>query len=391
VKRALLLGLLAAGRVAAAADLTPTFMAQMDADVHADEGTNYDGFQLTRLRLGVRAEPVPWLLAVGVLEYDSGPDAEVKPFEAYLEVTAARSWHFSVGFRRTPLFHTAKDELIESLPIPELSLPVRALWPGVDLGVEAHYTPETVPLEAWLRVGNGSQSAEGNDGPDPALDARADLVLGRARPGREKDFWGLRVGAGGHAKYREDTSGLSDTTPDGFEFYHPAPTWGWQVLGESHIAAWVGRLSATLEGGIAREERSETAGGPTAPRIAQAPIFTAGGALELAWLAWGAPRVPGQSGVPGKWPNATPFSWADWRGGSLEVAARIERVDLEYGAPDVQAGGAEGVALAVDWWATPFAGLSLAAYDYHYLLSPVEEPGQTTFWLVMARATVSFR
>jgi phosphate-selective porin OprO/OprP len=75
----------------------------------------------------------------------------------------------------------------------------------------------------------------------------------------------------------------------------------------------------------------------------------------------------------------------------VEVAARLERVDLEYGASDVQAGGAQGASLAVDWWATPFAALTLAAYDYHYMLSPVEEPGQTSFWLVLARATVSFR
>jgi phosphate-selective porin OprO/OprP len=371
-------------------DLQPTFMAQVDEDTHAAEGTSFNGFELQRLRLGLRAEPTPWFVAVGVFEY---ADEKVSPFEVYAEATALRSWHLSVGFRRTPLFHTAKDDLIESLPIPELSLPTRAMWPGVDLGAEVHYTPDTLPIEGWFRIGNGSQSVEGNDGPNPAIDARLDAVVGRARPGFENQLWGFRAGAGMHAKNREDTTGLTDTTPDGFLFYHPAPTNGWQVIGEGHIAGWWGPLSATLEGGLAREERlSEGFGEPSEP-----PIYTRGAAFELAWMVRGAPRPPGQSGrtgdMPqlGRWPNEEPWSWDAWRGGSIEVAARLERVDLEYNAANVIPGGAQGGAIAIDWWATRFAALSLAAYDYQYFRSPLEDPGQTNFWLVLARTTVSFR
>jgi hypothetical protein len=216
-------------------------------------------------------------------------------------------------------------------------------------------------------------------------------VFGRARPGHEADFWGLRFGAGEHAKYREDTTGLTDMTPDGFVFYHPAATWGWQTISEGHLSLWAGRLTATVEGGWAREARSAGGTTPTAPRTTLPAIDTAGGDVELSWMVWGAPRVPGQSGVPGKWPNPSPFSANDWRGGSVEVSARLEHLNLEYGAADVKAGGAEGVAVAVNWWATPFAAFSLAVYDDRYYLSPIEEPGQTEFWLALARATVSFR
>jgi phosphate-selective porin OprO and OprP len=364
---------------------TPTFMSQIDYDSHATEPATFNGFELARLRLGLRANPVPWFSAVASFEYSHG---SVTPFESYVEAVAARSWHRSVGFRRTPLFHTAKDELIEALPIPELSLPARALWPGVDLGAEVHYTPETVPVEAWLRFGNGSDSVQGNDGPNPTFDGRTDLVLGRARPDTQ-GFWGLRVGVGGHAKNRVDATGLTDTTPDGFLFYHAAPTNGWQVITEAHAALWLGRWTATLEAGAAAEQRVVTSTAGVTTQLA--PLQTRGEAFELACMVWGPPRRPGQSGAPGVFPNETPFTFAGWRGGSVEVAARIERVDLEADAPDIRPGGAEGGAVSVDWWATPFTALSLAAYDYHFFLAPIEEPSETSFWLVTARATVSFR
>jgi phosphate-selective porin OprO/OprP len=341
---------------AAPITLQPTFMAQLDFDAHAPEPATYDGFVLQRMRLGLRTSLGSWFTAVGSFEY---ADQKVSPFEVYVEATASKSWHFAVGFRRTPLFHTAKDELIESLPV-----------------------------EAWARVGNGSQSVEGNDGPNPAFDFRTDVVLGRAQPHRDT-WWGLRFGVGGHAKNRVSTTGLSDTTPDGFLFYHPVPTNGWQVIGEAHLGAWLGPWTLTLEGGTATEQRSETT--PTGTTITQPSIATRGAAFEVAYMAWGAPRRPGQSGVPGVWPNEAPWTGGQWRGGSIEVAARIERVDLEADAPDIRPGGAEGGAVAVDWWATPFVALTLAGYDYHYFLAPIEEPSETNFWLVIARTTVSFR
>jgi hypothetical protein len=42
------------------------------------------------------------------------------------------------------------------MSVPELPLAVRSFWPGVDLGLEAHYVPiDRVPVEAWARVGEG--------------------------------------------------------------------------------------------------------------------------------------------------------------------------------------------------------------------------------------------
>ena len=211
------------------------------------------------------------------------------------------------------------------------------------------------------------------------------LVLGTAR-GTGPGFFGARLGVGGHIKYREFDDGLSDTTADGFLFYHPVPTFGWQSIGEAHAALWLGPLMATLEGGYAREERSKAEFGALAgQRIQQAPIDTYGGALEVAWMIWGEHRVSN------RWPGDQQFIPDAWTRGSLEVAARIERVDLEANAADVKPGGAEGFAAAVNWWATSFTALSLAAYDYHYFANPIEEPTESSSWLVLARVTASFR
>jgi phosphate-selective porin OprO and OprP len=369
----------------ASIDLAPTTMAQLDYDAHAAEGANHDGFVLQRARLGLRVRPVPWLLLVTTVEYANG---KVLPFEVLAEAVARHAWYFSVGFRRTPLFHSAKDELIESLPIPELSLVTRALWPGVDLGADVHYQSERVPVEAWLRVGNGSQNVAGNDNNYPALDLRVDAVLGKARVGHEASWWGFRAGLGGHAKYRQDTTGLYGSTPDGFVFYHPVPTHGWQAIGEAHVTAWLGRWTIMAEGGVARDARSGVVPATNAPAL---PVYTWGASLEVACMIWGRPRPAGQSIVPGRFPNEQPLSLTSWRGGEVEIAARLERVDLDLHAPDIVSGGAEGGALAVNWWATPYTALTLAAYDYYYFLSPIEQPGQKNFWLVMARTTLSFR
>jgi phosphate-selective porin OprO/OprP len=109
MRRLLALVLLALPLRASAFELAPTLMAQTDYVEHAAEADRDDGFQLQRLRLGLRAAPTSWLTAVGTLEYEN---SQVSVFEAYVDAVAARSWHFSVGFRRTPLFHTAKDELV---------------------------------------------------------------------------------------------------------------------------------------------------------------------------------------------------------------------------------------------------------------------------------------
>jgi phosphate-selective porin OprO/OprP len=256
------------------------------------------------------ARPTSWFIASGTLEYDGGESVRV--FEAYLEAVAATSWHFSAGLRRTPLFHTAKDEYLEGLPIPELSLPVRALWPGIDLGADVHYTPDTLPVEAWIRVGNGSQSIQGNSDEHLAYDARVDWVQGRAR-GQADSRFGLRIGGGGHIKYQENAPGLTDSTLDGFTFYHPTSTFGWQAIGEAHAAFWMGPLTATLEGGIAREERSRPVPGAfTGQRVSQAPIFTRGAALEVGWMLRGAPGLRG-SGLASRRSLPTPGEEEAWR------------------------------------------------------------------------------
>ena len=64
---------------------------------------------------------------------------------------------------------------------------------------------------------------------------------------------------------------------------------------------------------------------------------------------------------------------------------------LGLGARDVHPNGLTGEALAVRWWATGYLALALAGYHQHYDQGPLEEPDTHSSWLLLARATVSFR
>lgn len=365
--------------------LQPTLLGDVDAQLHPSEVEGENGFSLRRLRLGLRATPVSWFSAVASAELIGGEGPRV--FEGYLEVRPAAAWAISLGYRRAPLFHSARDLPIEALAVPELASPVQAFWPGVDLGLEVHHRPVELPIDAWLRVGNGAGTPAGNDSDHLAYEGRVDLVLGRAR-GRAGDasrFFGLRVGVGGHFKDEVDAPGLAGLTEGGFAFYRATPVDGWRREGEAHLALWLARLTITAEGALALEDRARPparAGGPRAPLDA---VASRGGSVEVAYMLRGPARVPGA------WPNPAPFTASSWTSGGVELAARAERLVMGLGARDVAPNGLTGEAVALRWWTTRFLGLGLAAYHFGYDAAPIEEPLVRSSWLVLARATVTVR
>ena len=259
---------------------------------------------------------------------------------------------------------------------------VRAFWPGRDVGLEVHRLPSpSFPVEAWLRVGNGSGIALGNDNSDFALDARLDAVFGRAAPRSDaRRFFGVRVGAGLHKESAEDRLGIRGATADGFLFYRPTIVYGSRHVAESHAQVLAGPVQIRAELAVAKEGRAkDTDGNPNTPRVVQDPIRSSGGSVEVAWM------ITGQHRSPGQWPASLPGR--RFGIGALEVGARFERLDLGLGAEGVARGGAKTGAFSVRWWATSFCALSAAAYYTAFEVPPIEEPNQKDSWLGLFRAT----
>ncbi|HVK65690.1 MAG TPA: hypothetical protein VM694_14505 [Polyangium sp.] len=356
------------------------FQGDIDARLHSAERVEgEDGFAVARLRLGARADFTPWFHAVAQAEW-----AQEKPalLDAYVAVRPSPSWEISLGARKTPLFAAARDEPVWMLPVPERPMIVRALWPGRDVGLEVHRLPTpSLPLEAWLRVGNGSGSVLGNDNSDFALDARLDVALGRANPmAKGTPLFGLRLGAGIHVESAEDRIGVRGTTADGFIFYRAATVYGPRRVAEAHTAAYLGPVRILGEIGLAKESRAkDTDGNPATARVAQDAIRSVGGFVEVAWM------LTGQRRAPGIWPTERPGR--AWGLGALELAGRFERLSLGQGARDVAPGGATSVSAAVRWWAARFCAISAAGYVTAYDTAPIEEPGTTRSWLGIVRAT----
>lgn len=259
---------------------------------------------------------------------------------------------------------------------------VRAFWPGRDVGLEVHRLPSaSFPIEAWLRVGNGSGIALGNDNSDFALDTRLDAVFGRAIPSSDaRRFWGFRLGAGLHLESAEDRLGIRGAIADGFQFYRPVIVFGQRYVGEAHSQILLGPVQLRLELAVAKEARAkDNDGNPNTPRVPQDPIRSSGGSIEAAWM------LTGEHRSPGRWPKGLPGR--TWGVGALELAARLERLDLGRNASDVTPGGASTGVVALRWWATTFCALSAAAYYTKYDTAPIEEPDTTRSWLGLIRAT----
>lgn len=362
-------------------ELQPLFVSENDFRVHSNRHLEAeDGFSAERLRLGARLSFTRWFRATAAVEL-VGESPRI--LDAMITVVPDPAWEISLGAGRTPLFSSARDEPLWTLPLPELSMVTRAFWPGYDAGIELHRLPTPgLPLEGWLRLGNGSGSALGNDNSDYALDARLDVAFGRALPRAQSDaFLGLRLGSGLHLESAEDRLGISPTTPGGFAFYAPVTVSGPRSLAEAHLVLYAGPLKLTAEAALAREGRSrDTDGKPDTPRVAQAPVSSKGAFAELAWMIRGPRRRQG------RWPVESPLGTWDW--GALELGGRVERLRLGTGAPDVDPGGATSASLALRWWATSFAALTASATFTSYDTPPITEPDRTSGWLGLFRATV---
>lgn len=367
----------------ARADIPVDPILVLDADFRQipRDTEGYGGFALPHVQLGAAVSMTDSVQAMATLGY-AGEGIGLS--DTGVRWAARTDVGVAVGYFKTPLFLSGHDQFEERLPVPERSMVVQALWPGRDLGVEGHWFPKAWPVEAWLRVSNGFDSATSNDNADVAVSGRIDLALGRAHAGADpRETWGLRLGCGALFDPKiDDRASVTGKTAAGFEFWRAPIVSAARTVVEGHLLVQAGPVQATVEGGAATEGRSlDTDGNPDTPRVPQPSITAWGVAGELAWM------VTGEHRAGDAWPATSTASAF----GALEVAARLERLKLGTGAVDVASGGAWSMSAAIRWWLRPRLALSVAGYGYSFDTAPLQTPGNTTTWLALSRLTFSLR
>lgn len=347
--------------------IRPSLLAELDYRVHAREVEGVDGFGLARLRTGLVFTPVEWLSAVATIEW-AGEYPVV--LDAFATLRPADWIDVGVGYAKPPLFASFLYEPVAAMPLPGRAAVVDAFRVRRDVGVGAHLAPREAPVEAAVRIGNGSGSVLGNDTSAPAGYALVDLVLGRAWRGAaegEREL-GLRLGASALVESVRDRDGVVGTTPLGFVYRRPIVVSGLRTVAEAHLIGYAGPLRLTVEGALAEEGRSrDDDGNPSTPRQVLPSLRSSGLGAELAWVILGAPREVGRA------PAIAP---GEWSGGALEVAARFDALWLGWGADDVAPGGSVGGTLALKWWPVDFLAATLDAYVMRYDVPPIELPGE---------------
>jgi len=363
--------------------VAPTALMQLDFQALPQEEAD-TGFSLQRFRLGAYSQPVDWILALAQIQFDSSADGP-SVLDAYARLGPWKGFRVTAGYFRSPLFVSARNELDGMTPFPELSLPAKALWPGRDLALELHYAPDRLPIEAFARFGNGNTSPAMNDLNNAfAFTGRVDATMGRGRiDATGAETFGLRVGASAFVDQNTyDEAGIGGTTAAGFQFYRPPTVSGARRVVEGHALAYAGPMRALVEFGEAMEDRSVPGASLGAPRVALDPSSSRGISGEIAWM------ITGEHRVPSVWPVRAAKSPFSFDHPAIEIAARVDRVDLGRGMRDYAPGGATGASLAANAYLNAMFALTVAGYYYRYDTGPIEEPTRLDSYLVQARLVI---
>lgn len=346
------------------AALRPTLLAEIDHRTYGDAVEGNPGFAIARLRPGLALTPAPGVRAAAVVEFATERPAIL---DTWLALRAAEWAEVTIGYSKPPLF-ASFAEPVHTTPVPDRAPVVTAFRVRRDVGIDLRLTPRDLPVEARLRIGNGTGSALGNDNALPAGYAAVDLVLGRARRGSDAAN-GLRLGVAGFAEDARDRDGIVGQTPLGFVYTRPVVVSGRRLVGEAHAIGWLGPLRLTVEGAASHEAR---AGDPATARVALDAIHGFGATAELAYLLIGEARRPGEAPGPG----------------AFEAALRYDGLWLARGADDVRPTGGQGGAAGLKWWATEYLAASLTGYLTRYAEPPIEAPDRRWSWGLVARASV---
>ncbi|MDZ4803627.1 MAG: molybdate ABC transporter permease subunit [Candidatus Eisenbacteria bacterium] len=320
---------------------------------------------------------------VGVGEL-AGENARVLDMFGRLKLS---SMEIIAGYAKTPLFISGRNEGEDLTPIPERSQVANALWPNRDLGVELRWAPKESPVEGTLWFGNGTSNYRANDNSLLAAAARADLLYGRAKPGRGKEAMGLRSGLCAYLANVAPRSGLSGRTISGSPWYAAPRINGQRLLLETHHAIYLNSVYVLAEAGWAREEREAIPASALAPAVPSGESIDSWGyGITVAWTLRGEPRGPAR---PPKGPD-TLLPW-NWSGGAVELAVRYDDLALGHGAADVAGGGARGGAIAATWWLIDEWALSLAGYHLEFREPVVTRSNDEASDVLLARTTYRWK
>jgi len=360
--------------------LRPTVLGEIDYRVYPSEEEGNSGFAVARLRPGLTLAPTPWFRAVATVEY-AGEHPVI--LDAFLQLRATHWVTITAGHSKPPMFASFVQEPVHTLPFPDRAPVVTSFRVRRDVGADVRLAPLRVPLEACVRIGNGSGSPLGNDNMLPAGYGALDLVLGRAWEGASaaNRRHGLRLGGSVLVESVRDRDGISGQTPLGFVYFRPIVVSGLRVVGQGHAVGYVGPVRLTVEGAVSREERSrDDDGNQSTPRTVLPELYAYGLTAEVAWVVVGSPREVG-------WAPRGRSKDGRWGGGALELAARYDGMWLGRGAEDVTAGGSQGGALAIKWWPVAFMAATVFGYVTRYDEAPIEEPEDRWSWGIIARAS----
>lgn len=361
--------------------LRPTVLVEAGYRVYPSEAEGNTGFAVARFRPGLVLAPTSWFRGVATTEF-AGEYATI--LDAFLRLRANDWAEFTFGYSKPPMFASFTYEPVHTLPFPDQAPVVTSFRVDRDLGADVHFTPHEVPLEGWLRVGNGTGSPLGNDNALPAGYGALDLVLGRAwvgAPANQRAL-GIRLGGSTLVESTRDRDGIAGRTSLGFVYFRPTVVSGLRVVAEGHAVAYAGPVRLTIEGAVARESRSKDSdGNPATPRVDLDAISSYGLTTEVAWVLLGLPREVGKA------PRARSSADGAWSGGAVELAARYDGMWLARRARDVRVGGSQGGALALKWWPMDFMAATLAGDVTRYETAPLEEPDTRVSWGLQARAS----
>lgn len=354
----------------------PTLLGELDGQLVADEAEGRSGFGLGRFRLGLRGQPLPWLGFTGTIEWASDKPA---PLDAFVVLTPAEGVRFDVGYAKAPLLSSFITEPVHSMPFPDRAPVVNSFRTRRDMGIGLTIARRELPLEARVRVGNGS-GLLANDDPHLAVYGGLDLVLGRARVGGRGEFLGLRLGAVGLYERVENRTSIRAAHPLRYVYAPGVAIGGPRAVGTGHLIGYLGPARFTFEAAIAREARiGDLDQDSTTPDEAKTAVWSGGLTAELAVVVLGEPR---EVGLP---PAAARGAWT---GGVVEIAGRFDAMAIGRHAEDVDPQGSLGGAAALRWWPVDLASLTLAGYGLRYDHPPIDQPDRQWSWGLLLRLGV---
>jgi phosphate-selective porin OprO and OprP len=357
----------------------PTALLEADYRQLADPVEGNSGFALARARLGLRLHPTDWMTAIATVEL--APQGNPLLLDGFAMFEATPWLEITIGYSKPPLFATFRHEGITVLPMPMRSPVINEMRIRRDVGVEARFVPRRAPIEAIVRLGNGSPTLA-NDNATPTGYGALDLVLGRAWVGGRNQTYGLRLGAAALIDDNEEHESIAGVTPLGYVYAQPVTAIGLRTIATTHAIVYAGPVRVVVEGGFAQEGRQDDPDGdPSTPAIEIDPVRNWGLTGELTWTIRGGWRTVGHAPVVGSVLDKP------WDGGAVELSARADRFWLGHGADDLFRTGGTTAALAGKWWPTRFLALTLYGDATIFDAPPADSPEDRYGWTAMLRAS----